>query len=428
MPIVNTKPSVLAGHHDLPKDPSIDSTLALLREGYNFIPNRCRDLKTDIFETRLMLKKAICIQGEEASKIFYGGHRFTRKGALPLTTVKLLQDIGSVQSLDGEKHHQRKHMFLSLLLPTEVERLVDIAKEEWRLAAVRWEKEKSIVLHSAVQEVLTRAVCIWAGLPLSDRELQFRTQEFSSMVDGAGANVSKKFWNQALQIRSENWAQKIIENIREKKFTMAPELPAYIIATHKEPDGTILSTEHAAVELINLLRPTVAVARFITYGALALYEHPDYRQKFHEDKFAEHFINEVRRFYPYFPFIGGKVIQEFDWRGHHFNLGEWVIFDIYGTNHDPRIWKDPFSFNPSRFEDFDGNEYTFVPQGGGLPLKSHRCPGERLTVELMKMALKIMAFEMTYTVPEQNFKISLSKMPAIPESGFIITDVGMIGA
>src|SRR3712207_6396944 len=108
MSITNTNPSVVIGSRDIPKDHGFDSTLALLREGYNFIPNRCRELKTDIFETRLMLKRVICMQGEEASKIFYGDQRFTRKGGIPLTTLRLLQGIGSVQTLDGEKHHQRK--------------------------------------------------------------------------------------------------------------------------------------------------------------------------------------------------------------------------------------------------------------------------------------------------------------------------------
>lgn len=47
-----------------------DSTLALLWEGYRFIPERCRRYRSDVFETRLMLTKVICMVGEEAAKIF----------------------------------------------------------------------------------------------------------------------------------------------------------------------------------------------------------------------------------------------------------------------------------------------------------------------------------------------------------------------
>lgn len=59
-----------------------DSTLALLSEGYEFIPRWCRHHRSDVFETRLMLTKAVCIMGQEAAEVFYEPGRFIRKGAL----------------------------------------------------------------------------------------------------------------------------------------------------------------------------------------------------------------------------------------------------------------------------------------------------------------------------------------------------------
>jgi hypothetical protein len=46
-----------------------DRTLALLSEGYSFIPERCRRLGTDVFETRIMLTKVVCMTGEEATRM-----------------------------------------------------------------------------------------------------------------------------------------------------------------------------------------------------------------------------------------------------------------------------------------------------------------------------------------------------------------------
>ena len=37
----------------IPRENSIDSTLALLNEGYNFISRRCERLHSDAFETRI---------------------------------------------------------------------------------------------------------------------------------------------------------------------------------------------------------------------------------------------------------------------------------------------------------------------------------------------------------------------------------------
>lgn len=68
---------------NIPKDPMLDSTLAVLRDGFPFIQKRCQRYQSDIFETRLMLQKTVCIHGEEAAAIFYDPALFKRKGALP---------------------------------------------------------------------------------------------------------------------------------------------------------------------------------------------------------------------------------------------------------------------------------------------------------------------------------------------------------
>ncbi|TIT01602.1 hypothetical protein [Mesorhizobium sp.] len=123
----------------IPHDPALDSTIALLREGYDFIARRCDRLGTDIFATRLMLKRAICVRGASAAEMFYGGNHFTRNGAMPQTTMRLLQDKGSVQSLDDGAHRHRKAMFLSILLaPEQVEDFPrGVARSGRALAAAR---------------------------------------------------------------------------------------------------------------------------------------------------------------------------------------------------------------------------------------------------------------------------------------------------
>ena len=79
----------------IPRD-TWDMTLPFLRTGYPFISQRCNELGTDAFLTRMMLQKTLCMRGEEGAKVFYVPDRVTRKGALPITVLKLLQDKGSV--------------------------------------------------------------------------------------------------------------------------------------------------------------------------------------------------------------------------------------------------------------------------------------------------------------------------------------------
>jgi fatty-acid peroxygenase len=97
----------------------------------------------------------------------------------------------------------------------------------------------------------------------------------------------------------------------------------------------------------------------------------------------------------------------------------WLL-DLYGTNHDPRIWEHPEEFDPGRFDGSDPDAFAFVPQGGGEHWRTHRCPGEWLTVELMHVAARFLRDELDYDVPPQDLRLRPSRMPPRPESGFVI--------
>ena len=163
-----------------------DRTPALLSEGYAFIPERCQRRGTDVFETRIMLTKVVCMMGEVAARVFYEPERFTRVGALPQTTLRLLQDIGSVALLDGEAHRWRKRMFLSLADPAGSERLADAMEGQWRPHIGRRESMDRVVLFREAEEIFCRAACEWAGVPLTDSEAGRRTHEFAAMMRAQG--------------------------------------------------------------------------------------------------------------------------------------------------------------------------------------------------------------------------------------------------
>src|SRR5215204_6351883 len=150
----------------IPREPTADGAL----KGYEFIGNRCRRYGTDVFETRLLLQPAVCMQGAEAARVFYEPGRFTRRRALPLPTLTLLQDLGSVALLDDEAHLVRKRMFMDLMAPAALERLSRATADAWDAAIDRWERAGEVVLLDGAHELLCRAVCAWAGVPLAEAE------------------------------------------------------------------------------------------------------------------------------------------------------------------------------------------------------------------------------------------------------------------
>lgn len=409
----------------IPRLRAPDSTLSLLREGYRFISDRCDRLGTDAFRTRLMGAPVTAMRGADAARLVYGSGRFGRRKAMPVVTLRLLQDYGSVQFLEGNAHCVRKAMFLDLMTPPALDRARELLARELRSAAARWREQGEVVLLQGFREVLTRTACAWAGMPLAEEEVAARISEFGAMTDAAGSIGPANWRAQYLRNRSEAWARDLIDRSRSGAITPAPDSALAAVASHRDSEGAPLDRDSAAVELLNLLRPTIAVDRFLTFTALALHEHPHWAEAFAEgnDDDIRPFVQEVRRTTPFFPAIGARAMEPVEWQGHHFAAGDWVILDLYGTNHHADHWEDPSNFRPERFRDWPGDPFTLIPQGAGRFENSHRCPGEWLTIALMEEAVRFLTREIRYEVPPQDLSVPLSRMPTLPRSGMVIRAV-----
>ncbi len=222
----------------------------------------------------------VCISGAGAAEVFYEPDRFTRVGALPRSTLRLLQDEGSVTTLDGDAQRHRKHMFMSVMTPESIGEIAGIVTRRWREALPAW---------SAMPDLVLR--------------------------------------------------------------------------------------------------------------------------------------DEVRRFYPFVPFPGGRVREPFAWRDHRFGPDDWVMLDVYGTNRDPHTWNDPDRFDPDRFVGRSVSLFELIPQGGSDHDTGHRCAGEWLTIGVMIAATRLLVDGTCYEAPPQDLSVRLSKMLVGPESGFVIANV-----
>ncbi len=67
--------------------------------------------------------------------------------------------------------------------------------------------------------------------------------------------------------------------------------------------------------------------------------------------------------------------------------------------------------------------FNFIPQGGDDHHMNHRCPGEWITIELMKVSCKFLAAKIDYDVPKQDLQIDATRLPALPESRFVMSNV-----
>ena len=153
----------------IPSAKGIDSTLALLRNPYEFIPDTCRDLEGDLFETRILFQKTICMTGAAAAEVFYSEDGLVRAGSMPKRTQRTLLGEKGIQGLDGEAHRHRKRMFMSLMASERIEALENTTRDLLDRYARDWQAAEKVVLYDEVREILTRAACAWSGVPLRDR-------------------------------------------------------------------------------------------------------------------------------------------------------------------------------------------------------------------------------------------------------------------
>jgi fatty-acid peroxygenase len=289
-------------------------------------------------------------------------------------------------------------------------------------------RRREVRLFDAVVDLLCASVFEWAGVPLADADVGMCRPRLEALIEG-GAKVGPGYWRGVRARRAlENWLIELVLQVRAGVMTPPKGSALAVIARHRDLQGQVLAPRIAAVELLNVLRPTVAIDRFVVWAALALHEHPHWRQRLvsEDDETLRRFVREVRRLAPFFPMVVARSRRPMRVGKFRMRAGTRVLLDIVATNHDPGSWPDPAAFDPDRFDGREPGDYDFVFQGGGDHAAGHRCAGEWVTSAVMQTAVQVLSQAVTYSVPEQDLTVNLRRIPALPASGFLLHDVRMV--
>jgi fatty-acid peroxygenase len=402
--------------------PRLENSPLLLAKGYGWLPDARRARGRRTVAARLGGLPVLGIEGPDAARFLYDEDHVRRSHAIPEPVQGTLFGKGAVHTLDGEAHRVRKAMFVSLLMDDDrIATLVKGATVAWDAAVPGWVARDEVVLFDVAAEVITRAVCNWAGVPVAEGEVSSVARDLTAMVDGF-ATAGPRHWRaRRARGRREAWLARLVEEVRSGAATVPAGSVVDVVAGHRDAGGERLDPRTAAVEVLNVIRPTVAISWFLAFSGHALARWPQYRDRLAsgDPAFAEAWADEVRRFYPFAPFIGGRAPREVEWDGERVPEHSMVLLDLYGQNHDPDLWDDPYVFCPEQFLGREVGAFELVPQGGGDPRTGHRCPGERVTVAVLS-ALAIRLARLQADVPEQDLSISLRRIPARPASGVVL--------
>ena len=381
-----------------------------LDEGYLLLSELRKEANAPVVKARLLNKEVIAIYGKEAAKKFYDPRNFKREGAMPKIVLKTLFGENGVQTLDGQAHEHRKTIFMDLMTPKRME-------EYHRIL------DKNL---TQKLDVLFRSICEWAGIDLSQltkKEVDQLAEYQISMISSAVTNPATHIKGIDNRKKSEKWAQSLIENARINPVAGKEDVALYAFAKATDDHGELLPIDVAAVELLNVIRPTVALTVWIALMGHALFSRPDIYQRLHAefDQLQDSFIQEMRRYYPFFPMLPAFAIQDVEVDGYLIPKDSWVVLDLYGTNHDDRMIETPEVFRISRYLGKEKHisydeEYEMIAQGGGEFKTMHRCAGEWITLHTLRVFSDQLVNKYQFSIPEQDWSIPMNQFPTYPKS------------
>ncbi|XP_045787024.1 taxadiene 5-alpha hydroxylase [Trifolium pratense] len=354
-----------------------------------------------IFKTRIIGSPTVIVNGAEANKFLLSNEFKLVKSSWPSSSVHLMGK-DSIMEKDGERHRFLRGVIGTSLgyagLETLVPKLCNFVK---LYLSQNWHGQEEISLYRSTK-VLTFSIVFECLLGIKVEPGMIDTFErvlegvFSPAIKFPGSKFSR-----AMKARKEI-EKMIVKVVREKRKEIEEG------RVKREEDTMLMSklvygmiqeeiTEKEIIDNVVLLvfaaHDTTSFAVAMTFKMLA--QHPDCYGKVLQEhinimrnkgrgeslnvedikkmKYTWQVARESMRLFP--PIFGSfrKAITDIEYEGFTIPKGWKVLWTTYGTHYNEKYFKDPLTFNPSRFEE-GMPQYAFVPFGGGPRL----CAGYQL--------------------------------------------------
>lgn len=415
-----------------------EKTIDFLRRGYAFSDAWLREslphdpLARLRIPLRMLGRRALLVRGDAGVELFYDTSRMKREKAMPLPVRGPLFGKGAVHGLDDEQHRHRKAMFIGLAYDdAQVQRLLPLVERRWRDAVAGWSRDGSGAdVYDTAARVYGGAVMEWAGIDVPPAEADRWSARLAQIVDGFGSLSPAHALAWVNRARCDRWAQDLVRRTRAGELAPPAGTALRVISEHRGLDGELLDEHTAAVELQNVVRPTIAVARFAAFAARAVAENPTWAARVRVESaergtwiggpVAEAFAEEVRRVYPFVPMLPAFARDDVQWQDQRIRGGDRVLIDIVGTNRDETLWENARSFDPGRFVGVDRESIPhFVPQGGGDVHTGHRCPGEKIAVGCLAITVAALA-DPRVRIDPRGLAFRLDRLPTRPHRARVV--------
>ncbi|KAK2988063.1 hypothetical protein RJ640_002004 [Escallonia rubra] len=419
----------------------------------NFVGDRMKKYSSDIFKTKILGEKTAVICGPNGHKFLFSNEQklFTVFRPHPMqrlfrsykTAAAAPPPAQAPPSVTDETKVIRQPGFLK---PEALARFLGgmdaITQQQLKIHLEGKDQIKAFPLSKTI--TLTLSCRFFMGIDNPERIARLVnhfddvTVGMHSIITNIPGTIFYKATKAAAAIRKE-----LLEVIKEKKAAMATGAPMQDILSHMivaaDPAGKFMPEAEVADKIMGLVVAGYStVATTIAFLMKYVGEAPEIYNKIRKEqmeiasskkpgemltwedmskmKYSWNVICETMRLVPPLQGTFREALTDFTYAGYTIPKGWKVYWTVSSTHKNPKYFKNPEKFDPSRYEDGEAPApYTYVPFGGGPRL----CPGKeyaRLAVlTFVHNVVKNYRWEVVF--PDE--KVTGDMMPT-PEKGLPI--------
>lgn len=373
--------------------------------------------------------------------------RYASKPALLKEVVTDLPEFSYFSfTLDGEPWRRMRRLLKPTFSPKGLESISGrmIGEIENQVSSwARWADTGQFVDLQPEFSVLTMSVftsCFLTGSTERD-SIEQSVEAFDAMMLAIGWRIlmgRAPSWIPRPHARKGRSAAVWIANYLDGEIATRRRMPVDtpdvldVLLSARFDDGAALSDAELRAELRGLIiagYETTAAALSWTIALLALNQESSEAAHAEVDRIIDQSVrygdlpsltwlracfDEAQRLQGH-PFNGREALEDDEIGGYLIPQGATVSFSAYALHRDPRFWREPERFMPSRFETDDIGKHVFAPFSMG----PHRCLGMHLAnvvgVLTLAVALQRYRFELpSGYIPKHKYKFGNPVKDGVP--------------
>ncbi|MBX3275450.1 MAG: cytochrome P450 [Sandaracinaceae bacterium] len=371
------------------------------------LTERLRARYGDVFRTSFLGTHAVVLLGEDALELVLRdrAQAFSARLGWDLSLGRLFPNGLMLRDLDDHRRHRR--IMQAAFTTAALADYLDGMNARIAEALPAWGRARDLRFYPRLKQLtLDNAASVFLGVALGP-EADRLNRAFVDTVEASLAFVRVPVPGLALH-RGLRGRASLVEFLRAqipaRRGGAQTDVFSHLCRA-TDDDGRAFSDDEVVDHMVFLLMAAHdTVTSALTSTAYYLAAHPEWQDRLrdasaslgaeparYEDLGAlalhQQVFDEALRLHTPVPYIPRRALREVAFRGHRLPAGTHVSVVPDFTHHDPRLWSQPWRFDPDRFgpsrAEHERHPYAFVPFGAG----AHTCIGKRFAYLLAKVFL-----------------------------------------